>query len=470
MKKNLIGMGVILCGFILLSGCTQTTDNGDETQADISFTEIRICDSPSENFSNIYITFSEVKLFSNETGWISFLSEPTVIDLMYLHMNNLTEQLGLEDIPIGNYTKLWIVVDNTTSVLSATGESVFFDVPSDTLKIQHLFDFRKGNNTITVDINLDESILIYGDGAEYKLLPVLSELNVSCANGTQIRFRNHERIMNYANGTQIRVQDENTLRNMIENRKPSIDLVVNGSRGDHVTVDIDENITFDASETFDVDNDTLSFAWDFDDETTGTEPIINHSYAVSGTYTVTLTVSDGEVQNSATMMVTVRSGGQGEGGNDEGNSLLTIHVGSQFYNYTLDDLTALQNVTGQGSYINQARKITGPFTYTGITVSVLLSSIPSLPTTYTFRAMAKDGYTLSYSMEEMNGHVMVFNETGVEAGTGNLTMIVAYKQNNAFMSENANGPLRIAFVDTEPAITNSGLWLSSLTEIEITES
>ena len=46
MKKNLVGIGIIICCFIVLSGCTQTTDNGDETQADISFTEIRICDSP----------------------------------------------------------------------------------------------------------------------------------------------------------------------------------------------------------------------------------------------------------------------------------------------------------------------------------------------------------------------------------------------------------------------------------------
>jgi hypothetical protein len=166
----------------------------------------------------------------------------------------------------------------------------------------------------------------------------------------------------------------------------------------------------------------------------------------------------------------VRPSGQAHGGDGEGNSLLTIRVGSQFYNYTLDDLTAFANVTGQGSYINQARKITGPFTYTGVNVRVLLSSIPSLPATYTFRAMARDGYNRSYSMEEMNGHVMVFNETGVEVGTGNLTMIIAYKQNNAFMSENSNGPLRIAFVDTESAITNSGLWLSSLNEIEINES
>jgi len=472
MKKNLIGIGLIVCICLVLAGCTQTTENGDETQAALSFTEIQICDAPSQNFSSVFITFSEVKLFSDDTGWISFLSEPKIVDLMYLHLNNLTEQLGLKDIDVGNYTKLWIVVENASGVLSATAETVFLDVPSDTLMIQHLFDFRKGNNTVTVEVNLDESIIMCGDGdgATYKLLPVISELNVSCANGTQIRFRNNERIMNYANGTQIRVQDENTLRNIIGNRKPTIDMIVNGSRSDHITVDVNESILFDASQTFDIDEDIVSFVWDFDDGTTSTEPLVNHSYPGSGTYTVTLTVSDGEVQDTETITVTVRPDGQGDGGDGEGNNLLKIHVGSQFYNYTLDDLTVLPSVTGQGGYKKSSGAITGPYTYTGVAVSVLLDSLPSPPATYTFRAMAKDGYNLSYTMEEMNGHVMVYNETGVEIGTGNLTMIIAYKQNNAYMSENSNGPLRIAFVDTEPAITSSGLWLSSLIEIEITET
>ena len=472
MTKKLVGISSLVCACLVLAGCTQTLENGDETQADLSFTEIRICDAPSENFSNVYITFSEVKLFSNDTGWISFLSESKTVDLMYLHLNNLTEPLGFEDLDVGNYTKLWIVVENATGVLSATGGTVFLDVPSDTLMIQHLFDFRKGNNTVTVEVNLEESILTYDDvaGATYKLLPVISELNVSCANGTQMHFRNNERIMNYANGTQLRIQDENALQNMIGNRKPTIDTIVNGSRSNHITVDVNESIPFDASQTFDIDRDTLSFSWDFDDGTTSIEPIVNHSYAESGTYNVTLTVSDGEVQDSLIIKVTVRSGGQGDGGDGEGNNLLTIRVQSRYYNYTLDDLTALPSVTGQGGYKKSSGAISGPYTYTGVDVNVLLDSIPSLPTNYTFHAKAHDGYTLSYSMEEMNGHVMVYNETGVEIGTGNLTMMIAYKQNNAYMNENSNGPLRITFVDTEPAFTNSGLWLSSLSEIEITES
>ena len=148
-------------------------------------------------------------------------------------------------------------------------------------------------------------------------------------------------------------------------------------------------------------------------------------------------------------------------------TLLTISVGSQLYNYTLNELTALDNISGQGSYINKVGKITGPNTYTGVTVSLLLSTIPSLPTNYTFHAIASDGYARNYSINEVNGHVMVFNETGGEIGTGSLTMIIAYKENGVFLNEATNGPLRIAFIYTLPYITNSGLWLNSLVKIEI---
>jgi hypothetical protein len=149
------------------------------------------------------------------------------------------------------------------------------------------------------------------------------------------------------------------------------------------------------------------------------------------------------------------------------NTLLTISVGSQLYNYSLNDLLTLDNVTEQGSYINQKGKLTGPNNYTGVVLSVLLSTIPSLPTNYTFYAIASDGVGQNYSIDELNGHVTIFNESRVEIGTGNLTMIVAYKQNDEFLNETTKGPLRIAFVDTESAITDSGLWLGYLVKIEL---
>jgi len=199
-------------------------------------------------------------------------------------------------------------------VLKETGETVYFDVPSDTLKIRRLFKFEKGNNTITVDIDLDNSIHEYGNGELYKLLPVIGELNVSHSNGATIRFRNQERINNYGNGTQIKLQDNNDLKNMVGNRKPDIDMVVDGSGGNHVTINVIESITFNTSGTCDVDNDTVTYAWDLDDGNTSTWVVVTHIYSEKGTYHVTLTASDGELEDTATITVTVkRSGGQGNG-------------------------------------------------------------------------------------------------------------------------------------------------------------
>jgi PKD domain/Domain of unknown function (DUF4382) len=321
MKKNIIGLSLVMClltVLTILSGCTETIINGDGTQNGISVTEIRICDNPSENFSHVIITLSEVKLFSNETNWISFLTVPKNIDLMYLHHNNLTEQLGLKNISIGNFTKLLVVVDNATGVLSETGEPIFFEISSDVLEIQHIFDFRKGNNTITLDINLDDSILIYsdGNGTQYKFIPVLGELNVSCANGTQIRFRNHERIINYANGTQIRLEDENTLQNIIENRKPTIDIAVNGKRGKTFQFKANQSLNFNASGTVDVDNDPLTFSWDFGDNISETGPIVTHSYSKTGTYQVHLSVSDSRHEDELYLSITItKTDSRGSGNN-----------------------------------------------------------------------------------------------------------------------------------------------------------
>jgi len=147
--------------------------------------------------------------------------------------------------------------------------------------------------------------------------------------------------------------------------------------------------------------------------------------------------------------------------------LLTVHVNSEVYNYTLDDLLAFDNVTEQGSYVNRIGRVSGPYMYTGVPMTVFLDTIPSLPTNYTVHAVASDGYTLNYTPDEVNGYIMTYNETGAEIGLGNFTMLIAYQEDGVFLNETTRGPLRIVFVDSEPSITFSGLWLSSLFSLEI---
>ncbi len=53
-------------------------------------------------------------------------------------------------------------------------------------------------------------------------------------------------------------------------------------------------VTFDASDSYDPDGDIVSYVWDFGDETAGNGKTIEHVYAGSGSFMVSLTVTDRE--------------------------------------------------------------------------------------------------------------------------------------------------------------------------------
>ena len=58
-----------------------------------------------------------------------------------------------------------------------------------------------------------------------------------------------------------------------------------------------EPITFSQSGSYDPEGSSLLFNWDFGDGSTGTGAVPSHTYASAGTYTLTLTVNDGELDS-----------------------------------------------------------------------------------------------------------------------------------------------------------------------------
>ena len=59
-------------------------------------------------------------------------------------------------------------------------------------------------------------------------------------------------------------------------------------------VKLGESITFDASQSFDLDGTIASYAWDFQDGQPGTGAVLTHTFAKDGLYTVTLTAADND--------------------------------------------------------------------------------------------------------------------------------------------------------------------------------
>jgi len=75
--------------------------------------------------------------------------------------------------------------------------------------------------------------------------------------------------------------------------------------GGDQTVQIGQAINFDASETFDPDNDTLSYSWNFGDGGSGSGITPTHVYQIEGSYTVVLSVSDGQNNVSDSLVIKV---------------------------------------------------------------------------------------------------------------------------------------------------------------------
>ena len=80
--------------------------------------------------------------------------------------------------------------------------------------------------------------------------------------------------------------------------------------GDDQSVEEGETVTFNGSGSFDLNDDPLNYTWDFDDsdgtnqaDATGIE--VTHVYEDRGIYTVTLTVSDGQFEDTDECRVTV---------------------------------------------------------------------------------------------------------------------------------------------------------------------
>lgn len=85
-----------------------------------------------------------------------------------------------------------------------------------------------------------------------------------------------------------------------ENEAPVVALSVIGDE-----VAINEVVSFSAEDSADPNGDSLTYQWDFGDGATGSGSTTSHVYTIAGAKTVTLTVNDGELTDTASVTMII---------------------------------------------------------------------------------------------------------------------------------------------------------------------
>ena len=160
--------------------------------------------------------------------------------------------------PVASFT------ENATTVL--TEEIIRFDASSsedsDGYIISYLWDFGDGTTAFGVKVNH-----AYEDDGVYTVTLTVIDDDGATASTSAVKT--------------------------VSNRPPVASFTENATE-----VEKGEVIHFDASESYDLDGDIVSYFWDFGDGTNATDVTVDHAYAEDGNYTVTLTVTDDDGASS----------------------------------------------------------------------------------------------------------------------------------------------------------------------------
>lgn len=142
-----------------------------------------------------------------------------------------------------------------------------------------------------------------------------------------------------------------------------------------------------------------------------------------------------------------------------------VGIGEASRTYDFSELKTLPSVTGEGGYRKSTGTIVGPFTYTGVPVLTLLSSVAEVPAGYTLEVISGDGYTTYFTQGQVEGRFDGYSPTGDPIGVINCTLVLAYYEDSAPLP--TGGPLRMVTLNDMGNLTDGHFWAKDVVNITL---
>lgn len=133
------------------------------------------------------------------------------------------------------------------------------------------------------------------------------------------------------------------------------------------------------------------------------------------------------------------------------------------------DIGSLPSYRAFGGYRNQLGNFRGLGNYTGAPLTTLCNLVGGINNSQCLSVTASDDYSIVFSYAQVHGDFITYDPTtGEEVQHSEpLTTILAYYKNDANLSSDDGGPLRLAVVGPEGLATNSTYWVKWVVRLAI---
>ena len=181
MKKYLAAALVLLLLAMVLPSCSAApTGLQNQSSGNTNF-RLLVSDEPNDigDFYSLNVTISEVGVLSADTdNWTEVdVDPPAVVDLTKLQGDNASE-VWTGSITSGNYTKVFIYVDNVTGILAdnssgtpQAGDNATVKLPGGKLQISKPFEVTQVDGSAIVSFVFDITVIKAGKSGQYILKP-----------------------------------------------------------------------------------------------------------------------------------------------------------------------------------------------------------------------------------------------------------------------------------------------------------
>ena len=139
-----------------------------------------VSDEPNDigDFYSVNVTISKIGVQADGSdGWTDYeINPPRTVDLTKLIGDNASEVWN-GTIASGNYTKVFIYVDNVTGILkgSLPGDNTTVKLPGDRLQISKPFSVSQEEGSSIVSFVFDITIIKAGNSGKYILKPQVAD-------------------------------------------------------------------------------------------------------------------------------------------------------------------------------------------------------------------------------------------------------------------------------------------------------